>query len=129
MDRRGEEVENWQDDNRLILIYRPEDTPTFYSRRWHTTSSTDLALCTEDVHKDPTREVGEQLGGSDHRPVFLTIDKNAITNPVQPRWNFKKAEDIEAPQQAGFRQFHSTEEQATYLSQQIGAEASPSNLG
>ena len=32
MDRRGEEVENCQDDNRLILLNSPSDSPTFYSR-------------------------------------------------------------------------------------------------
>ena len=46
MDRRGEEVENWQDENRLLLINSPSGQPTFYSRRWHTTSTPDIALCT-----------------------------------------------------------------------------------
>ena len=36
--KRGEEVENWQDDQKLNLINKPEDQPTFYSRRWRTTS-------------------------------------------------------------------------------------------
>ena len=31
IDKRGEEVENWQDDHRLNLINKPEDQPTFYS--------------------------------------------------------------------------------------------------
>jgi len=38
IDKRGEEVENWQDDQKLNLINKPEDQPTFYSRRWRTTS-------------------------------------------------------------------------------------------
>ena len=91
MDRRGEEVEDWQDEHHLVLINSPNDTPTFYSRRWRTTSTPDLALCTEDVHQDITREVGEQLGGSDHRPVFLKINKNTASHPVPARWNYKKA--------------------------------------
>ena len=91
MDRRGEEVEDWQDDNHLILINTPNDTPTFYSRRWRTTSTPDLAFCTEDLHREIHREVGEQLGGSDHRPVFLTLNKNTGKNSVLPRWNYKKA--------------------------------------
>ena len=91
MDRRGEEVENWQDDNRLLLINSPSDQPTFYSRRWHTTSTPDIALCTEDLHGSIRREVGEQLGGSDHRPVFLKLNLGASTEATFPRWNYKKA--------------------------------------
>ena len=91
MDRRGEEVENWQDDNRLLLINSPSDQPTFYSRRWHTTSTPDIALCTEDLHGSIRREVGEQLGGRDHRPVFLKLNLGASTEATFPRWNYKKA--------------------------------------
>ena len=29
IDARGEEIEEWQDDNNLILINKPEDTQTF----------------------------------------------------------------------------------------------------
>ena len=39
IDARGEEIEEWQDDNNLIFINKPEGTPTFYSRCWHTTST------------------------------------------------------------------------------------------
>ena len=46
MNKRGETIEDWQDENHLILINDPSDTPTFYSRRWHTTTTPDLALCT-----------------------------------------------------------------------------------
>ena len=91
MDRRGEEVENWQDENQLLLINSPSDQPTFYSRRWHTTSTPDIALCTEDLHGGITREVGEQLGGSDHRPVLLKLNLGASVEATFPRWNYKKA--------------------------------------
>nr|KAG5700820.1 hypothetical protein BaRGS_024206 [Batillaria attramentaria] len=73
LDKRGEEIEDWQDENHLILVNDPTDPPTFYSRRWHTTTTPDLALCTEDIHKNISRTVTAQLGGSDHRPVLLTI--------------------------------------------------------
>ena len=39
IDARGEEIEAWQDDNNITLINQPYDTPTFYSRCWHTTST------------------------------------------------------------------------------------------
>jgi hypothetical protein len=92
MDRRGEEVETWQDEHNLILINDPDDHPTFYSRRWHSTSTPDLAFCTEDIHSNVTREVGEQLGGSDHRPVYLTVQCKVRTESNFPRWNYKMAD-------------------------------------
>ena len=92
MDHRGEEVEAWQDDNHLLLINSHSDRPTFYSRRWHTTSTPDLAFCSEDIHGSVKREVGEQLGGSDHRPVFLQLNLGACTEATFPRWNYKKAD-------------------------------------
>ena len=88
---RGVEIEDWQDENNLTLINRPNDAPTFYSRLWHTTSTPDIALCTEDLHRIIEREVGNQLGGSDHRPVYLTIAEKTVSAPVLPRWNYKKA--------------------------------------
>ena len=62
IDARGEEIEAWQDDKNLTLINQPYDTPTFYSRCWHTTSTPDIALCTEDLHSITMRELGDQLG-------------------------------------------------------------------
>ena len=91
-DRRGNEVEDWQDDHGLILINDPYDPPTFYSRRWRTTTTPDLAFCTDDIHRGTRREVGEQLGGSDHKPVYLTISAEGIgIDHPHPRWNYKKA--------------------------------------
>ena len=92
MDRRGEDVENWQDDNRLLLINSPSNQPTFYSRQWHTTSTPDIAFCTEDLHGSIRREVGEQLGGSDHRPVFLKLNIGASTEATFPRWKLQEGQ-------------------------------------
>ena len=91
MDKRGEEVEDWQDEHKLILINSPDDAPTFYSRRWKTTSTPDLAFATEDVHKEVTRTVAEQLGGSDHKPVLLSVNKHLEESAAVPRWNYRKA--------------------------------------
>ena len=91
-DARGIELEEWQDEHNLILVNDPNDPSTFYHRGWRTCSTPDLAFCTEEVHKGIKREVGQQLGGSDHRPVFITIGNNVI--PIvntRPRWNYKKA--------------------------------------
>ncbi|PVD24868.1 hypothetical protein C0Q70_15357 [Pomacea canaliculata] len=92
LDKRGEDIETWQDENHLILVNDPTDPPTFYSRRWHTTKP-DLALCTDDIHKNLSRKVLDQLGGSDHRPVLLTITRCTTPEPPQhARWNHKKAQ-------------------------------------
>ena len=37
------------------------------------------------------REVGEQLGGSNHRPAYLTLDARTVQASTLPRWNYKKA--------------------------------------
>ena len=82
MDSKGEEVKGWIIANNLVLINKPDDQPTFYSRVWHTTSSPDLAVATDDIRKITSREVCQQLGGSDHRPVILTLQKNRASERV-----------------------------------------------
>src|SRR5579871_3130516 len=92
MDRRGEELENWQDENGLILVNQPIDPPTFYSKVCHTTSTPYLTFHSPDLEWSITRIVGKQIGGSDHRPVFLTIDNELVMEcSTFPRWNYKKA--------------------------------------
>ncbi|GFS21699.1 hypothetical protein ElyMa_001599300 [Elysia marginata] len=93
MDHRGEEVENWQIDQNLQLLNDPEDQDTFYSRRWRTTSTPDLGFATDDIAKCTSRTVQDQLAGSDHRPIMLTVDlnmKRSLTY-TPPRWTYKKA--------------------------------------
>ena len=70
---------------------RGYDTPSFYSRCWYTTSTPDIALCTEDFHSITMREVDDQLGGSDHRPAYLTLEARTVQASTLPRWNYKKA--------------------------------------
>ena len=92
-DARGEEVEDWQTSSNLLLINDAEDPPTYYSRSWMKTSTPDLAFATEDIALKTCREVDNQLGGSDHRPVILTIDNlpQRREAPHFTRWNYKKA--------------------------------------
>ena len=93
INRRGEEVENWQDENKLLLVNQAWDPPTFYSRVWHSSTTPDIALCTEDLHQRINREVCSQLAGSDHRPVMLSIFESfQVNQPQHPRWNWKKAQ-------------------------------------
>ena len=93
LNSKGEEVEDWMITNRLVLINKPSDTPTFYSRVWHTTSNPDLAIATDDIQKIAEREVCAQLGGSDHRPIILTVQKQIQgSGKLSPSWNYKKAD-------------------------------------
>ena len=94
LDNKGEEVENWITDNRLVLINRPDDPDTYYSRSWRTTSTPDLAIATDNIHGIAEREVSSQLGGSDHKPVIITIKRQLQTASAKrpPSWNFKKAD-------------------------------------
>ena len=87
-------VEDWQIDNNLLLLNNADDPPTFYSRRWLTTSSPDLAFATNDIQARTTRTVLKQLGGSDHRPVKLAVDLNYRPKEsiILPRWNYRKAD-------------------------------------
>ena len=93
LDKKGEEVEQWATDNCLILINQPDEQDTYYSRAWRKTSTPDLALATDNLHKLTTREVCGQLGGSDHRPIILHIGKPNLLEKrkLPPSWNYKKA--------------------------------------
>ena len=96
LNARGEELEGWQVTTNLQLLNNPEDTPTLYSRRWMTTSTPDLAFMSNDLVPNVTRNVQDQLAGSDHRPVLLSVDVNPskTRNNTTPRWNYKKADWI-----------------------------------
>ena len=37
------------------------------------------------------KEVGDQLGGSDHRPAHLTLEARTVQASTLPRWNYKIA--------------------------------------
>ncbi|GFS18327.1 RNA-directed DNA polymerase from mobile element jockey [Elysia marginata] len=50
MDSRGGNLEDWMTENQLILINKPDDTPTFFSRSSKSLSTPDLAMATDDVH-------------------------------------------------------------------------------
>ena len=50
-DSRGEEIEDWMMDNQLILIKKPKDKPSYFSRAWMKTYFPDLALATADIQK------------------------------------------------------------------------------
>lgn len=63
----------------LLMINDLDDPPTFYFSRLYSTITPDIAMCTQDVHKTMNIDV-EQLGASDHNPVYLTIKTAPISN-------------------------------------------------
>ena len=93
-DKRGEDVEDWEIDTNLHLLNKEDDEPTFYSRRWNTTSTPDLAFSTDNLFPVTERTVLKQLGGSDHKPIKLSINLDVPIPQAKclPRWNYKKAD-------------------------------------
>ena len=94
LNRKGEEVENWITENRLILINKSDDRDTFYSPTWRTTSTPNLAIATDDIQGIAERELSSQLGGSDHRPVIISIkgQTQAHRNKLPASWNYKNSQ-------------------------------------
>ena len=37
------------------------------------------------------REVGDHIGGSDHRPAYITIEARTVPASTLPRWTYKKS--------------------------------------
>ena len=124
LDKKGEYLEDWMLENHLILINKPDDPTTFLSKRWLTTSSPDLALATDDIAKVTKREVCQQLGGSDHRPILLHLQDATSTNKhhqrQKPSWNYKKANWHDFGKYLD-RKFKKVEDLGTNLSQQVAS--------
>ena len=57
-------------------------------------STSNLAFCTGDVHKCISRKVCDQLEGSDHKPVILSI--NETVSGTVFRFGQKTAPDTES---------------------------------
>ena len=51
LDPKGDEVEDWIITNRIVLINRPDEPHTYYSRAWRKISCPDIAIATDDVAK------------------------------------------------------------------------------
>ena len=75
MDTRGEEIEDWMVERHLILINNPEDPPTFYSRRWKSQSSLDIAIATEDIQ--PSQSSSDLRRNSQIRNTMRRQSKNS----------------------------------------------------
>ena len=84
----------WKTGSQKIgyLINKPGGPDTFFSRTWRTTSTPDLAIATDDIQGIAEREVPSQLGGSDHRPLIISIkgQTQSHRNKLPACWNYTK---------------------------------------
>ena len=94
LNSKGEKVECWATKQQMILINKPVDPPTFYSRSWRTTSAPDLAFATDNIHKLCHREVCSRLGRGDHRPVTILVDQKIpmSTSKRAPSRKYKRTD-------------------------------------
>jgi len=97
LDNRGDEVETWQDDKKLILINKLDDQQTFYFRRWHTTTNSYLAFCLDVLHGHTTREVYKQVAVS-NPANFEQIYFKCKNNSKSRKWRVMVLEQCTSPQ-------------------------------
>ena len=84
----------WASINFLALLYNVKDATSFYSGRWNTGTSPDLAFASVDLNSClPDRHVLDKFPRSQHRPSLITQPRFAMAVPSMPvkRWNFRKA--------------------------------------
>ena len=93
LDPKGDETEDWNITNQMVLIIRFDELHTYCSTAWRTTNCLDIAIATDDVAKITERHVEQQLGGNDHKPVLLVIKQAG--RKLCPSWNYKRAKQLE----------------------------------
>ncbi|KAK3731289.1 hypothetical protein RRG08_025831 [Elysia crispata] len=57
IDKKGDGIEDWMIEHQLTLINELDDPPTLTSLSLRTTSSPDLAMATDNIHKITTRDI------------------------------------------------------------------------
>ncbi|VDI67555.1 Hypothetical predicted protein [Mytilus galloprovincialis] len=94
---------DWQDEHHLIPVNDPTDTPTFYSRRWHTTTTPDLAFCTDDIYQNISRKDTIKLWnltkalndeGSKGQKITLEVEGKTITGKAAANAFAKGYEEV-----------------------------------
>ena len=87
----SETLEDWALAADLQLLYDPKQSDSFHSRRWNSTTTSDLAFA--NISPSPERLVLNPFPKSQHRPSLISP-----FNPIRPipskavkRWNFQRA--------------------------------------
>ena len=92
--QRGKIIEQWIDDNQLLVLNDGEPTRHCLARNIY--SAIDLSLITKDLVNDAHFYIHDDSWGSDHFPIFTTFASNINSQtesnkPIKPAWNFDKA--------------------------------------
>lgn len=73
-------------DNNLVLsskVFLPNNSFTYVSEAWHTTSWRDHCLCTADAHASlENMEICYGLATSDHIPIAMVLNVEAVPRLV-----------------------------------------------
>ena len=87
----AETLEDWALAADLQLLYDPKQSDSFHSRKWNSTTTSDLAFA--NISPSPERLVLNPFPKSQHRPSLISP-----VNPIRPipskaarKWNFQKA--------------------------------------
>ena len=95
-DARGETVENWIIDKELNILNEGR-SPTRINRATGNGSTPDLTLCGSKWTGKCKWSVEEDIGGSDHLPILITVQTTVRYQPVlgkKPRWRIKDVDWI-----------------------------------
>ena len=90
----GCKVENWAPTMSLQLIHDSKLPCSFSSARWKKGYNPDLMFVSERICQLSSKEIGDPIPSSQHRPVILKV-KGAVrlvATPFKRRFNFRRAD-------------------------------------
>ena len=91
IDNRGKIVENWIENDNIILVNTGD--PTHFNCSSGSFSTIDLSLCSAYIADRVVWSVDSDLFDSDHYPIHIKMNcgKNPCTPSSKPLWKFKEA--------------------------------------
>ena len=85
---RGNLLSSFVEDEDICVLNSGQ--PTHFHIQTGTLSAIDLSICSSDCVVDFSWQVNDDLHGSDHFPIILSIE-NSIPSPRSPRWRLDRA--------------------------------------
>ena len=91
IDNRGKIVENWIENDNIILLNTGD--PTHFNCSSGSFSTIDLSLCSAYIADRVVCSVDSDLFDSDHYPIHIKMNRgeNPCTSSSKPLWKFKEA--------------------------------------
>ncbi|GFO13715.1 ubiquitin-protein ligase e3b-like [Plakobranchus ocellatus] len=89
-DGQGRMLKEFTAENDLIILNSGEQT--FVHSAYHSTSAIDLAVASPSIAVECSWAAHNDLCGSDHFPIFLTLTSNFSPNVNTTSFNFQKAD-------------------------------------